>query len=65
MERTFRVAVEAIDPKAPSLTVKGPQGRVVTLGMRDASQLKNIRVGDTVDVKYFQSLLIKVSRPSK
>ena len=65
MERTFRVTVEAIDPKAPSLTVKGPQGRVVTLGLRDASQLKNIQVGDTVDVKYFQSLLIKVSRPTK
>ena len=65
MERTFRVAVEAVDPKVSSFTVKGPQGRVVTLGMRDASQLKNIQVGDTVDVRYFQSLLIKVSRPSK
>jgi hypothetical protein len=65
IERTFRVAVEAIDPKAPSLTVRAPQGRVVTLAMRDASQLENIKVGDSVDVKYFQSLLIKVSRAPK
>jgi hypothetical protein len=65
MERTFRVTVEAIDPKAPSLTVKGPQGRVVTLGMRDANQLQNIKVGDTVDVRYFESVLVKVTPPPR
>ena len=65
MERTFRVTVEAIDPKAPSLTVKGPEGRVVVLGLRDANQLQNIKVGDSVDVRYFESLLVKVSRPAR
>ena len=65
MERTIRVTVEAIDPKAPSLTVKGPEGRVVVLGLRDANQLQNIKVGDSVDVRYFESLLVKMSRPAR
>jgi hypothetical protein len=46
-------------------TVKDPQERVVTLAMRDANQIQNINVGDTVDVKYFESLLIKVGRPPR
>jgi Cu/Ag efflux protein CusF len=64
-EQTFTVTVEAVDPKAPSITVKGPQGRVVQFMVRDATQLSNIKVGDTVAVTYYESLLIKVSRPSR
>jgi hypothetical protein len=64
-QQTFTVTVDAIDPKAPSLTVKTPQGRVVALAVQDAKQLQNIKVGDTVDVTYFESLLIKVARPAK
>ena len=62
-QQTFTVTVEAIDPKVPSLTVKGPQGRVVPLAVRDATELQNIKIGDTVDVTYYESLLIKVARP--
>jgi hypothetical protein len=64
-QQTFTVSVAAIDPKAPSVTVKTPQGRVVSLGVRDAKELQNIKVGDTVDVTYYESLLIKVARPPK
>ena len=62
-QQTFTVTVEAIDPKVPSLTVKGPQGRVVPLAVREATELQNIKLGDTVDVTYYESLLIKVARP--
>jgi hypothetical protein len=62
-EQTVTGTVEANDAKAPSLTVKGPQGRVVRLPVRDATQLQNVKVGDTVDVTYYESLLIKVARP--
>lgn len=64
-EQTFTATVEAVDPKASSLTVKGPQGRVVALEVPDATQLQNVKVGDTVDVTYYESLLIKVARPPK
>jgi hypothetical protein len=64
-ERTFTVTVEAVDLKAPSLRVKGPQGRVVTMAVTDPKQLQNLKVGDTVDLTYYESLLVKVGRPAK
>jgi hypothetical protein len=64
-ERTFTVTVEAVDMKAPSLRVKGPQGRVVTMTVADPKQLQNLKAGDTVDLTYFESLLVKVGRPAK
>jgi Cu/Ag efflux protein CusF len=62
-QQTVAGTVEAIDAKAPSVTVKGPQGRVVALAVRDATLLQNVKLGDTVDVTYYESLLIKVARP--
>jgi hypothetical protein len=62
-QQTFTVTIEAIDQKAPSVTVKGPQGNVVTLPVGDVAQLQKFKVGDTVDVTYYESLLIKVARP--
>jgi hypothetical protein len=64
-QQSFTVTIDAIDPKAPSVTVKGPQGRVVSLRVRDAAQLQRVKVSDTVDVTYYESLLIKVARPSR
>ena len=64
-EQTFTVTIEAIDPKAPSVTVKGPQGRVASFLVRDPAQLQRVKVGDTVDVTYYESLLIKVARAPK
>ena len=64
-EQTFSVSVEAVDAAAPSITVKGPQGRTVTMKVRDPKQLQNVKAGDTLDVTYYESLLVKVSRPSK
>ena len=62
-QQTFPVTVTAIDPKVPSITVKGPQGRVETMLVRDPTQLQGVKVGDTIDVTYYESLLVKVGRP--
>lgn len=64
-EQTFTVTVVSVDPKASSLTVKDSQGRVVPLKVHDAKRLQNVKAGDTVDVTYYESLLIKVTRPPK
>ena len=64
-QQTFTVSVESVDPKAPSLTVKDQKGRVVALGVDNAAQLQNIKAGDSVDVTYYESLLIKVARAPK
>jgi hypothetical protein len=63
--QTFTATIEAIDPKAPSVRVKGAQGRVLTLPVTDAKQLERVKAGDTVDVTYYESLLVKVDRPPK
>ena len=64
-EQTFTVTVESVDPAAPSVTVKGPEGRVVTLAVSDPKTLANVKAGDTVDVTYYESLLVKFARPKK
>ena len=64
-ERTFTVTMETVDPKVPSVRVKGPQGRVLTMAVSDPNQLQNLRAGDTVDLTYYESLLVKVGRPAK
>ena len=65
-QQTFTVTVEAVDLAAPSVTVKGPKGRVVTLAVSDPKHLENVKAGDTVDVNVsYESLLIKAARPKK
>ena len=64
-QQTFTVTVRAVDLQVPSLTVMEPQGRIVTLNVDDPKPLQNFKVGDTVDVTYYESLLVKVSRPPK
>ena len=59
-EQTFTVTIENINP--PSVTLRGPQGRVLQMAVRDQKQLQNLKVGDKVDVTYYESLLVKVTR---
>ena len=62
-QTTFTVSVESVDPSVPSITVKGPLGRVVTMKVADPASIAGVKAGDTVDVTYYESLLIKADRP--
>ena len=42
-----------------------PTGRTEVLKVQEPKALQNIKAGDTVDVTYFESLLVNVSRPPK
>ena len=64
-QQTHRFTVRSIDTKTPSLTVTEPQGHIVTLSVEDPKRLETLKVGDTVDVTYYESLMISVSRPPK
>ena len=64
-QQTFTVTIEAIDVKTPSIRVKGPKGNVASFAVRDPKRLQTLKVGDTVDVTYYESLLIKVARAQK
>ncbi len=64
-ERTFTVTVETVDVKTPSVRVKGPLGRSLTLAVSEPKQLESLKAGDTVDLTYYESLLVKIGRPAK
>lgn len=52
--------VDAIDMKEPSVTLRGPDGSVQTLPVRDVNRLKAVKVGDLVEFTYTQAIAIGV-----
>jgi hypothetical protein len=62
-DRTFTGKVDSVDAKTSSLVVRQQDGQVVPLTVSDPAQLRNLRTGDAVEVRYYESLLIKVERP--
>jgi hypothetical protein len=57
---TGSVTVTALDPKVPSITVKGAKGNVFSMRVQDPQRLEGVKVGDTIDVTYTQAMLIAV-----
>jgi hypothetical protein len=62
---TLTVSVAAIDPKVPSVTIKGPGGNTRTIKVTSAEKLQGVSVGDTVDLTYAEAIAIKVEKPAK
>lgn len=59
-EETVTVSVEEIDRTAPSVTVKTSDGRILSLRVKNAANLKNLKVGDQVDITVGLGLLLSV-----
>lgn len=57
--------MEAIDPKKTFVTLKGPQGKVVDVKVRDPKNLENVKVGDQVAITYTEALAISVEKPKE
>ena len=57
--------IEKIDKKAPSVTLKGPEGNSVTVIVEDRKNLKKAKVGDQVEVTYTEALAISVEKAAK
>jgi hypothetical protein len=60
---TVTATVEAIDPKKTFVTLKGPQGKVVDVKVRDPKNLENVKPGDQVVITYTEALAISVEKP--
>ena len=61
---TVTATVEAIDQKTRMVTLKGPQGNSVTF--KAGEQIKNlsqVKVGDSVLAKYYESVAVEVKKP--
>lgn len=62
---TVTASVEAIDKKTPSITLKGPEGDVVTVRVVDPKNLEKVKVGDKLLITYTEALAISVEKAKK
>jgi len=62
---TFTASVEAIDKATPSITLKGPEGNVVTFRVLDRKNLEKVKVGDKLAITYTEALAISVEKAEK
>jgi len=66
IEKTIRVVanVVAINPKAQTVTLRGPK-KTLELGVQDPALLKNLKVGNQVEVTYTEAVALVVSADKK
>jgi hypothetical protein len=57
--------VIALDPKASTITLKGPSGKQVTLDVRNPDQFKVVKVGDRIDVTYTEAVALNLEPAPK
>ena len=62
---TLLADVVAVDPKASTITLKGPKGNEVTLDVRNPEQFKVVKKGDQVEVTYTEALALSVEPAPK
>ena len=61
---TVTATVEALDKKNQTVTLKGPEGKSVTVKVKDPKNMENVNVGDEVVITYSEALAISV-KPTK
>lgn len=57
--------ITAIDKKAHTVTIKGPEGNTETIKAKDPKNLDAIKVGDLVEITYTQALAISLDPAAK
>jgi hypothetical protein len=62
---TVTATIEAIDKKARTVTIKGPEGNSVTVTARDPKNLDKVKVGDNVEITYTEALAISLDKSAK
>src|SRR5262249_1391618 len=62
---TVTATITAIDEKAETVTLKGPDGESFTTKVRHPENLKKVDVGDHVELTYSEALAIAVDTPAK
>jgi endonuclease YncB( thermonuclease family) len=59
---TVSAAIVAIDSATLRVTVKGPQGNLQVLQVKDPKKLENVKVGDMIYVTYTEALGISLEK---
>ena len=64
-EVSVTATITAIDRKAHTVTIKGPEGRTERITARDPKNLEGVKVGDLVELTYTQALAVALDKPAK
>ena len=64
-QRTITATITEIDPKVPSITFTGPNGWTYSSRVYDKNALKQVKVGDKVDITWTEAVLVAVEGPGK
>lgn len=64
-EISITATITAIDNKAQTVTITGPQGGTETIKAKDPRNLDAIKVGDLVDITYAQALAVSLDKSAK
>jgi Cu/Ag efflux protein CusF len=64
-EVTVTGTITAINKKAQTVTIKGPQGRQETIKVKDPKHLEGVKAGDMVELTYAQALAVSLDKPAK
>ena len=61
---TVTATVTGVNKQAPSVTIKGPGGKVETVKVQDAKNIANVKAGDLVEITYVQALAVALDKPA-
>jgi Cu/Ag efflux protein CusF len=60
---TVTTTVEKIDRKKETITLKGPEGKLTTVKVREPKRLDKVAVGDRLQITYTEAVAISVEKP--
>jgi Cu/Ag efflux protein CusF len=60
---TIQANITAINPNTREITLQGPSGKKVTVTAGPIVRLEMLKVGDTVNAKYYRSVAFDISGP--
>ena len=64
-QRAITATVTAIDPSVPSITLSGPNKWTYSSRIADKEALKQLKVGDRLDITWTEAVLISAEAPKK
>jgi len=59
-QRTITATITAIDPNTPSVTFTGPKNWKYTTRVQDKDKLKEVKVGDQVDLTCTEAMIVSL-----
>lgn len=64
-QSTITATILAIDRQAHTVTLKGPDGTIVTVDVRQPEHLEKVRVGDTIVITYTEAIAMSIQKIAK